>query len=53
LRANIGESDERDFKDLAKELLALSDEDLKKLTDNGELTEVEYEDEKDDAENDD
>ena len=52
-RDNIDESDERDFKDLAKVLLALSDEGLKKLTDNGELTEVEYEDEKDDAENDD
>jgi hypothetical protein len=52
-RDNIDESDERDFKDLAKELLALSDEGLKKLTDNGELTEVEYEDEEDDAENDD
>ena len=50
---NIDESDERDFKDLAKVLLALSDEGLKKLTDNGELTQVEYEDEKDDAENDD
>ena len=50
---NIDESDERDFKDLARVLLALSDEGLKKLTDNGELTEVEYEDEKDDAENDD
>jgi|SRR6516164_7510172 hypothetical protein len=50
---NIDESDERDFKDLANVLLALSDEGLKKLTDNGELTEVEYEDEKDDAENDD
>jgi hypothetical protein len=52
-RDNIDESDERDFKDLAKVLLALSDEGLKKLTDNGELTQVEYEDEKDDAENDD
>ena len=52
-RDNIDESDERDFKDLAKVLLALSDEGLKKLTDNRELTEVEYEDEKDDAENDD
>ena len=50
---NIDESDERDFKDLAKVLLALSDEGLKKLTDNREVTEVEYEDEKDDAENDD
>ena len=50
---NIDESDERDFKDLANVLLALSDEGLKKLTDNGELTQVEYEDEKDDAENDD
>jgi hypothetical protein len=52
-RDNIDESDERDFKDLAKELLALSGEDLKKLTDNGELTEVQYENEEDNAENDD
>jgi hypothetical protein len=48
---NINESDERDFKALAKVLLPVSDENLKKLTDNGEMTEVEYEDEEDDEKN--
>ena len=48
---NIDESDERDFKDLAKVLLALSDEGLKKLSDSGEMTEVKYENEKDDEKN--
>jgi hypothetical protein len=38
---------------MAKVLLQLCDEDLKKLTDSGELTEVKYEDAKDHKENDD
>jgi hypothetical protein len=47
---NIDESDERDFKDLAKVLLPLSDGDLKKLTDSGNWTEVHHEE--DDEKND-
>jgi len=39
-RANIDESDERDFKELAGILLAASDEDLKKLLEGGEFAEV-------------
>ena len=50
-RDNIDQSDERDFKDLAKVLLGLSDEGLKKLTDRGELTEVEYDDKENSIEN--
>jgi hypothetical protein len=42
-RSNIDESDERDFKDLARVLLPLSETELKKLTDSGKYTEVEYE----------
>jgi len=37
---NIDESDERDFKELAKALFAASDEKLKELTDSGKFTEV-------------
>jgi hypothetical protein len=39
-QANIDDSDERDFKELAGILLAASDEDLKKLLDRGEFAEV-------------
>jgi hypothetical protein len=41
-RANIDESDERDFKELAKRLLAASDEDLKKLIEKSEFSEVTF-----------
>jgi hypothetical protein len=37
---NIDESDERDFKELAKVLLAASDTELKNLVDNGKYVEV-------------
>ncbi len=37
---NIDESDERDFKELAKIVLALSDAELKTLVDSGKYTEV-------------
>jgi hypothetical protein len=52
-QGNIDESDERDFKELAKVLLPLSETELKKLTDSGKYTEVEYEetDETGDEEN--
>jgi len=52
-QGNIDESDERDFKELAKVLLPLSEMELKKLTDSGKYTEVEYEetDETGDEEN--
>src|ERR1039458_9760118 len=36
-QANIDESDERDFKELADKLLALSDEDLDELVERGEF----------------
>jgi len=52
---NIDESDERDFKDLAKVFLSLSETELKKLIDSGKWTEVKYDeegDEKDDEERD-
>ena len=39
-RANIDESEVRDFKELAAKLLAASDEDLKTLIELGEFTEV-------------
>jgi len=39
-QANIDASDERDFKELAKILLAASDEDLQKLVKRNEFTEV-------------
>jgi hypothetical protein len=39
-QANIDQSDERDFKELAKTLLAASDDDLKRLIDRGEFLEV-------------
>jgi hypothetical protein len=39
-QANIDESDERDFKELARKLLAASEEDLKKLLERGEFVEV-------------
>ncbi len=39
-QANIDASDERDFKELAKVLLAASDEDLKKLIERDEFVEV-------------
>jgi len=39
--ANIDESDERDFKELAGKLLTASDENLKKLLELGEFVEVE------------
>lgn len=48
---NIDKSDERDFKDLAKVLLVLSGENLKKLTESGDMTEVTYEDAEDDEKN--
>ena len=41
-QANIDESDERDFKELAEKLLAASDEDLKKLLKRGEFVEVKF-----------
>jgi hypothetical protein len=37
---NIDESDERDFKELAKIVLALSDAELKTLVDSGKYVEV-------------
>ena len=39
-QANIDASDERDFKELAKVLLAASDDDLKELVEQGEFVEV-------------
>ncbi len=39
-QANIDESDERDLKELARKLLAASDEELKKLIERGEFVEV-------------
>ena len=39
-QANIDTSDERDFKELAKVLLAASEDDLKKLVEQGEFVEV-------------
>ena len=39
-QANIDASDERDFKELAKVLLAASEDDLKKLVEQGEFVEV-------------
>ncbi len=41
-QANIDESDERGFKELALKLLAASDDDLKKLLDRSEFAEVIY-----------
>ena len=39
-QANVDASDERDFKELAKVLLAASDDDLKKLIERDEFVEV-------------
>lgn len=39
-RANIDESDERDFKELARILLPASDQDLAKLVGRGEFSEI-------------
>ncbi|CDH44522.1 type II toxin-antitoxin system RelE/ParE family toxin [Candidatus Contendibacter odensensis] len=41
---NIDESDERDFKDLAKIVLMLSDGELRNLVDSGQYTEVKCDD---------
>jgi len=41
---NIDASDERDFKELAKTLLAVSEVELKALVDSGHYTEVKYDD---------
>ena len=41
---NIDQSDERDFKELAKTLLAISDAELKTLIDSGNYTEVKCDD---------
>lgn len=43
-QSNIDESDERDFKDLAKIVLAVSDSELKALVDSGQYTEVKCDD---------
>jgi hypothetical protein len=41
---NIDENDERDFKDAAVSLLALSDSQLNELVGDGKFTEIEYDD---------
>ncbi|MGB9153251.1 MAG: type II toxin-antitoxin system RelE/ParE family toxin [Alphaproteobacteria bacterium] len=41
---NIDASDERDFKELAKTILAVSEAELKALVDSGNYTEVKYDD---------
>jgi hypothetical protein len=42
VQSNIDESDKRDFKELAKVLLATPDEDLEELTESGKFVEVKY-----------
>jgi hypothetical protein len=42
VQSNIDESDKRDFKELAKVLLATPDEDLGELTESGKFVEVKY-----------
>ena len=42
-KGDQGKIDERDFKELAKVLLPLSEAELKELTDSGKYAEVEYE----------